>query len=356
WSIRAADETGQAVVTIGSLITRPVTTPADDLFAVTWTEVPTPETTPTTDDVVVFTAHPDNNDPLTQTRTLTTRTLQALQTHLTTTNTLIVHTGTDLPSAAVSGLVRSAQSEHPNRIILIESDTPLTHHQLTAATTLNEPRLRITDNRWEAPRLTHTQPLTIPDNDTWQLQQPQTGTLQDLTLTHTPQRPLQPGEVRIAVRAAGLNFRDVVVALGMVNDTRLAGGEAAGTVLETGPDVQGLVPGDRVFGLVEGGFGPIAIADQRTVTVIPEDWSFATAASIPVAFATAYYSLVDLAHLNAGESVLIHAATGGVGMAATQLAHHLGATIYATASTPKQHLLRAAGIERIADSRTTDFR
>ncbi|MEV6638218.1 SDR family NAD(P)-dependent oxidoreductase [Actinoplanes sp. NPDC051470] len=359
WCVRATDDTGGTVATIGSLITRPVTTESDDLFTLTWTEVSAPEGVPASD-VVVFTAHPDGDDPLTEARALTTRTLQTIKDGLASDNTVVVHTGTGLASAAVSGLIRSAQSEHPGRFVLVESNDPLDPAHLNTATGLDEPRLRVTDGRWEAPRLTraHPGPLTIPDTETWQLQQSRSGTLQDLTLTTVPQRPLQTGEVRIAVRAAGLNFRDVVVALGMVDDTRLAGGEAAGVVVEVGSGVPGLVPGDRVFGLVEGGFGPVAVADHRTLAVVPEGWSFAAAASVPVVFATAYYGLVDLAGLSPGEAVLIHAATGGVGMAATQIARHLGAEVYATASVGKQRLLRAAGMDetRIADSRTTAFR
>ncbi|MFG1606398.1 SDR family NAD(P)-dependent oxidoreductase [Actinoplanes sp. NPDC049265] len=358
WSVRAADDTGRPVATIEALTTRPVTTDTDDLLTLTWTEIAAPADAPA-DDVVIVTAQPGHDDPLSQARGLTTRTLQAIQAELTSDRTVVVHTGTGPACAAVSGLVRSAQSEHPGRFVLVESDDPLPPERLAAAAGLDEPRVRVDGGRWEAPRLTRAaEPLTIPESGGWLLQHPGTGTLRDLALvpTDVADRALRPGEVRIAVRAAGLNFRDVVVALGMVEDARLAGGEAAGVVLETGPDVRGLVPGDRVFGLVEGGFGPVAIADQRTMAVIPDGWSFAVAASVPVVFATAYFGLVDLAGLGSGESVLIHAAAGGVGMAATQIARHLGATIYATASTPKQHLLRAAGIERIADSRTTDFR
>ncbi|AGP59517.1 hypothetical protein M271_40690, partial [Streptomyces rapamycinicus NRRL 5491] len=402
WSLRVADDTGRPVATIGSLITRPVTadtlgSTTDDLLTLTWTEIPAPQETSLTmgryedladgnmpvPDVVVFTALPNSSenplgppapldppDPLAQTRTLTAQVLQTVQTWLAgerfTDSTLVVRTGTGLAAAAVSGLMRSAQSEHPGRFILVESDDDtLTLRQLAATVGLDEPRLRINDGRYEAARLARTNttpedtPLTIPDSRAWLLEQPRSGTLQDLALvpTDTAEQPLRPGEVRIDVRAAGLNFRDVVVALGMVNDNRPTGGEAAGVVLEVGPDVQDLAPGDRVFGVVAGSFGPAAIADRRMLAVIPDGWSFTTAASVPVVFATAYYGLVDLAGLSEGESVLIHAAAGGVGMAATQIARHLGARIYATASTGKQHILREAGLEdtHIADSRTLSF-
>ncbi|MYU18660.1 alcohol dehydrogenase catalytic domain-containing protein, partial [Streptomyces sp. SID8361] len=185
---------------------------------------------------------------------------------------------------AVSGLVRSAQSEHPGRFILVESDDEaLTPEQLAATAGLDEPRLRITDGRYEVPRLTREDTaLAVPTDRAWLLEQPRSGSLEDLALlpTDAAERPLQAGEVRIGVRAAGMNFRDVVVALGMVTDTRLAGGEAAGVVLEVGTDVNDFRPGDRVFGILEGGFGSVAICDHRTLAVIPDGWSFTTAASV----------------------------------------------------------------------------
>src|SRR6202042_732269 len=97
--------------------------------------------------------------------------------------------------------------------------------------------------------------------------------------------------------------------------------------------------------------------DQRMLARIPDGWSFAEAATVPVTFLTAYYGLVDLAGLRAGESVLIHAAAGGVGMAAVQIARHLGAEVYATASPGKWDVLAAAGLDRehVASSRDLGF-
>ena len=115
--------------------------------------------------------------------------------------------------------------------------------------------------------------------------------------------------MRVAVHAAGLNFRDVLITLGLVDggpDTR-SGSEGAGVVTEVGPEVTDLAPGDRVMGLIPDAFGPVAVTDQRVAGRIPDGWSFAQAASVPVVFLTAYYGLVDLAGLEAGETVLIHA-------------------------------------------------
>src|SRR5207302_7624220 len=112
-----------------------------------------------------------------------------------------------------------------------------------------------------------------------------------------------------------------------------------GVITEVGAGVGEFTVGDRVMGLIPESFAPLAVVDHRTVVRIPEGWSFEQAAAVPVAFLTAYYGLHDLAGLQEGESVLIHAAAGGVGMAAVQLAHHFGAEVYATASEPKWNTL-----------------
>ncbi|MBN0049122.1 SDR family NAD(P)-dependent oxidoreductase [Streptomyces actuosus] len=133
--------------------------------------------------------------------------------------------------------------------------------------------------------------------------------------------------------------------------------EGAGVITETGPGVTGFRAGDRVLGMFPAAYGPVAVADARTVAHVPEGWSFAQAATVPIVFLTAYYALVDLAGVEAGSSVLVHAAAGGVGMAATQLARHLGAEVYATASPGKWDTLRTAGLDdaHIASSRDLAF-
>ncbi|OSC34959.1 hypothetical protein B8W66_23505, partial [Mycobacterium decipiens] len=172
-----------------------------------------------------------------------------------------------------------------------------------------------------------------------------------------PHTVLGPGQIRVAVRAAGLNFRDVVVALGAIAEEGL-GGEAAGIIIDTGPDVTTLRRGDAVMGLFpNNAFAATAVTDHRLVVPIPAGWSFAAAASIPVAFLTAYGALVELGGLAAGRRVLIHAGAGGVGQAAIQIATHFGAEVYATAHPSKHHVLEALGVSgrHIASSRTLDF-
>ncbi|MCW5254804.1 zinc-binding dehydrogenase, partial [Streptomyces sp. SHP 1-2] len=185
------------------------------------------------------------------------------------------------------------------------------------------------------------------------------GSLDGLALLPSDsERPLGATEVRVGIRAAGLNFRDVLIALGTYPGEAPLGSEAAGVVLEVGSEVTGLVPGDRVMGLLMDPFGPVGITDHRMVVPMPEGWSFTQGAAMPLVFLTAYYALTDLGGLRSGERVLVHAAAGGVGMAAVQIARHLGAEVLATASEPKWGTVRALGVaeERIASSRDLGFR
>ena len=134
--------------------------------------------------------------------------------------------------------------------------------------------------------------------------------------------------------------------------------EASGIVVEVGHAVTRFAPGDLVMGLVDGAFSPLAIADHRRLVAVPAGWSFTHAASVPVAFATARYALVDLAGVQPGERVLVHAAAGGVGLAAVTLAQQLGAEVFATASPQKWDTLRALGLDdsHLASSRDDGFR
>ncbi|MFC7326960.1 type I polyketide synthase, partial [Marinactinospora rubrisoli] len=271
---------------------------------------------------------------------------------------------TDPVAAAVWGLVRSAQAEHPGRCVLVDLDAHAeSAAALPAALAAAEPQLAIRAGTTFIPRLARALPgtaLTPPeDAAAWRLAVTDPGTPDDLRLLacDAADRPLADGEVRIAVRAAGLNFRDVLFALGLAVGEGDIGGEGAGVVVETGPGVTGLAPGDRVLGVFPGAFGPLAVADHRMVAPMPAGWTFAQAAAVPIAYLTAYHGLVDLAGLRAGEAVLVHAAAGGVGTAAVQLARHLGADVYATAAPAKWPALRAAGLDdaHIASSRSLDF-
>ncbi len=263
---------------------------------------------------------------------------------------------TDLAAAAVWGLVRSAQSENPGRIMLVDSDAPL---DLAALTGSGEPQLVIRTGNAYAARLAPTtpQPLPLPDG-LWRLGVRGGGTFEDVVIEPCAQveAQLQVGQVRVAVRAVGVNFRDVMVALGMLPGPAELGGEGAGVVVEVGTGVTGVAVGDQVMGLL-GTAGPETVVDQRLIVRVPTGWSFAEAAGVSMAFLTAYHGLADLAGVQAGESVLIHAATDGVGMAAVQLARHWGVEVFVTASRGKWDTLRTMGFDEdhIAESRTLEF-
>ncbi len=271
----------------------------------------------------------------------------------------------DLERAPVRGLVRSALRENPDRFLLADVDelTPDAIRVAVAASSAGEAETAIRGGRVLVPRLARAVAdvnLPLPGASAWRLESLGRGTLEDnLVLTPYPaaEAPLKEGEVRVGVRAGGLNFRDVMIALGMYPGEARIGAEGAGVVLGVGPGVTRLAPGDRVMGLFYGTIGPTVVTDHRVLARIPDDWSYTDAAAVPVVFLTAYYGLVDLAGLRPGERVLIHSAAGGVGMAAAQLAGHLGAEVFGTASPHKWDTVRSLGVaeNRIASSRSLEF-
>ncbi len=172
--------------------------------------------------------------------------------------------------------------------------------------------------------------------------------------------PCGPGEVLIAVKAAGMNFRDVLKALalypGEAPDARIFGDEVAGVVVAAGDLVKHVTPGDRVFGLAIFGLATQTLARGGDVRRIPGELSFEEAATLPVVFMTSWHALTSVARLRAGERILVHAGAGGVGMAAIQIAHHLGAEVIASAgSATKRALLKTLGVKHVIDSRRGDF-
>ncbi|MEE3753250.1 type I polyketide synthase [Mycobacterium intracellulare] len=261
----------------------------------------------------------------------------------------------DLAGAAVWGLVRSAQAEHPGRMVLIDSDGSLDAHAVIGC---GEPQVVVRRGVAYAARLRPARADSAVSLSAggWRLDAGGEGTLEDLVVSHCPRAELTAGQVRVAVAAVGVNFRDVLVALGMYPGGGRLGAEGAGVVVEVAPDVTGVAVGDHVMGLL-GVVGSEAVVDQRLVTPVPQGLSLVVAAGVPVVFLTALYGLSVLAGLRAGERVLVHTATGGVGMAAVQLARHWGAEVFVTASRGKWDTLRAMGFddEHIGDSRTLEF-
>ncbi|MEY2857776.1 MAG: hypothetical protein RLZZ74_2088, partial [Cyanobacteriota bacterium] len=182
------------------------------------------------------------------------------------------------------------------------------------------------------------------------------GNLDGLQWQSVNRRQPQANEIEIEVKATGLNFRDVMVALDLYPDgTRFLGLECAGVVISVGSEVTNFKPGDEVMAIADNSFSQYLVVDARLAIHKPASVSLLEAATIPVTFLTAYYTLVYLAKLQPGEKVLIHAAAGGVGLAAIQIAQNLGAEIYATASMAKWSLLESMGVKQIMNSRSLDF-
>ncbi|TPQ17676.1 polyketide synthase dehydratase domain-containing protein, partial [Streptomyces sporangiiformans] len=209
---------------------------------------------------------------------------------------------TDLAGAAVWGLIRAAQSENPGRILLADLDAETSSAQaLPAALTADEPHVALREGVAYVPRLARVGTdgtLVPPTGETgWFVGPMGSDTLDglDIEVSDDATVPLAEGELRIAVRAAGVNFRDVLIALGMYPGGAVMGGEVAGVVTEVGPGVTELAVGDRVMAMVERAFGPVMVADHRRVAGFPDDWSFERAATTPIVFLTALFGLRDLA-------------------------------------------------------------
>jgi acyl transferase domain-containing protein/NADPH:quinone reductase-like Zn-dependent oxidoreductase/acyl carrier protein len=189
------------------------------------------------------------------------------------------------------------------------------------------------------------------------------GVLDRLALWGSERRAPARGEVEIEVEAAGINFLDVLLALGVMPDDvpgAVAGSalglECAGRVIAVGDGVTEFAPGDAVIALGRGALASHLTTVASLVVRRPAVFTAAQAASVPIAYLTAWYALDKVARLRRGERVLIHAATGGVGLAAVKWAQHLGAEVYATAGTPeKRALLEEMGVRFVSDSRSDRF-
>ena len=197
--------------------------------------------------------------------------------------------------------------------------------------------------------------LSLPAADSFRLELTQPGVVENLALVAQTRRRLAAGEVEIQVHAAGLNFRDVLFVLELNTLDLPLGAECAGIVTALGEGVQHIAIGDAVIAYAFGSFASHVIVDARLVVCKPVNLTLLEAATIPAAFLTAYYALYKQAQIVAGERIFIHAATGGVGQAAIQLAHLAGADVLGTASPNKWPVLRSLGVQTTLNSRTLDF-
>jgi len=268
----------------------------------------------------------------------------------------------DPAHAAVWGLGRTVMAEQPGvRCTLIDTDASPDATQSLAGVLMSavgEPELVLRRAKCWVPRLmpwARSGQLPAPTPD-YRLQPSERGAIDNLRLAPEMIPLPDPGYVQVRPQAAGLNFRDILNVLGLYpGDPGEIGGELAGVVTAVGEGVSELQVGDRVFGFAPGGaFATLVNVPYLFVARQPEGANPVEAATLPAAVLTAALAF-EWARPKPGERVLIHAASGGVGLAAVQLAQRAGATVFATASAPKQQTLRDLGIEHVYDSRTLDF-
>lgn len=278
-------------------------------------------------------------------------------------------TATTVAQAPGIGLLRVILNEYPNLScrgidlppIAFASDAALLWSELLRDDAEREIAFR-GEARY-AQRLTRGQPSvhecldpTVP----LRLESRERGQINSLRFAPFAPSRCEPGQVVIDVKAAGMNFRDVLKALalypGEAPDARVFGDEVAGVVRAVGAGVKLVAPGDRVFGLAMFGLATQTLARGGDVRRIPAELSFEEAATLPVVFMTSWHALKKVAQLRAGECILVHAGAGGVGMAAIQIAHYLGAEVIASAgSATKRALLKTLGVKHVIDSRRGDF-
>ncbi|HWE52474.1 MAG TPA: SDR family NAD(P)-dependent oxidoreductase [Bryobacteraceae bacterium] len=274
-----------------------------------------------------------------------------------------------LAQAPVSAMGSTVALEHPElRCSRIDLDPYGDPNEVTALNAElragNEDLVAFRRGRRHIARLTRARLDQAAENResqenarAYQLQSSSPGFLDCLALEPLERRSPAAGEVEVEVLATGLNFRDVLIAMGQYpGDSQVFGYECAGNVMALGEGVHHLHLGQRVMVMGPGSFASHVTVPAAHVIPVPESLSNDEAASIPSAFLTAYYALCHLGRITAGDRILIHAATGGVGLAAVQLAQQAGAEIFATAGSPrKREYLKALGVAHVMDSRSLEF-
>ncbi|MDF5715053.1 MAG: amino acid adenylation domain-containing protein [Rhizonema sp. NSF051] len=268
-----------------------------------------------------------------------------------------------LSQSPLWGMGQVIALEHPEfKCVLVDLDPNATDaprvilEEISSQT--SEGQVAFRDGTRYVARLVSSQPV-----DSWQrtesfrLDISSRGILDNLQLVPTNRRQPDVGEVEIRVFATGLNFIDVLDALGALPFERDSefGVECAGEIVAIGKGVEDYRVGDAVMAIAFGSFSKHVTVKSDLVAPIPNGLSFEEAAAIPVNFVTAYYALHQIANITAKDKVLIHAAAGGTGMAAVKLAATLGAEVFATASPSKWEALKAIGVQHIYNSRTLDF-
>jgi len=183
----------------------------------------------------------------------------------------------------------------------------------------------------------------------------------ELRVSEIPEPEAGPGTLQVEVRAAGCNFFDILIVQGKYQVKPAfpftPGGEIAGVVREVGEGVEGFAVGDRILaGTQTGGFAETAVVPARDAHLLPDGMSFEEGAAIPIIYPTSYAALIFRANLQAGETLLVHAAAGGVGSAALQIGKALGARVIATVGgAEKAEIARELGADEVIDYRVDDF-
>ncbi|WP_319454754.1 MULTISPECIES: SDR family NAD(P)-dependent oxidoreductase [unclassified Mycobacterium] len=268
----------------------------------------------------------------------------------------------DPVQAALWGLGRTVIGEQPMlRCRLVDVDGSDDAARLVASllgSPGDEPELALRQGKLLVPRVlpwARSGYLAVPRTSDYVLAPTQRGAIDNLRVTELEPAPPTAGQVQVRVEAAGVNFRDVLNVLGLYpGDPGPVGGDFAGAVTAMGPDVTEFELGQRVFGVWPGAMASRVNVPVQLLALVPERISAIAAASTPTAVLTALLAF-DWAKLQAGDRVLVHAASGGVGLAAVQLARLRGAIVFATASAYKRATLRRMGVEHVYDSRSTDF-
>jgi polyketide synthase 5 len=299
---------------------------------------------------------------------------QAPRLHVVTRNaqTVLDDDVANLDEAGLRGLVRVISTEHPQlRPTQIDVDdyTDAAHVAAQLVSGSDEDESAWRGGKWYSARLVpgplrpeeRRTTVVNPARDGLRLQIRTPGDIETLELAAFERVAPGPGQIEVAVTASNLNFADVLIAFGRYPSFEgrqpKLGGDFAGVVTAVGPGVVGHKVGDRVGGVsADGTWATFVTCDANLAVTLPPGLPTNRAAAVPSAHATAWYGLHDLARISAGDKVLIHSGTGGVGQAAIAIARAAGAEIYATAgSEARRELLRGMGIEHVYDSRSTEF-
>ncbi|WP_284681988.1 polyketide synthase [Adonisia turfae] len=279
-----------------------------------------------------------------------------------------------LAQAPLWGMAKTIALEHPGFnccLVDLEAAAVDIDHDIRqlwaeiaprAATSPQEPHIAFRQTKRYVARLNHYVPGNshISDNDrppteSCQLDISERGNLDQLSLVPVAVPQPQAGEIAIAVQATGLNFRDVLNALGLYPGNPPLGSECAGYVVALGAGVTTFKVGDPVLAIAQNSFASYVTTPAELAIAKPTHHSFADAATLPAAFLTAYWCLHHQAHIAQGDRVLVHSVAGGVGQAILQLAQQAGAEVFGTASPAKWSVLQAQGLTPMMNSRTLEF-